>query len=187
MVGVEQIAWENPRGDQRVTVECARTSQEHFYGRGHSELWEPLSGSPAAARPTRPSAAPCRMPASDYGNDCDGNTPTALRTRASPTSRPTPASAATLGLNIQVGKYIRFRGLFGLTIDMPHFITAASAGVDKNGRRRVELDQSRTRRTRPTASRSTSPAAASASRGRRSGAVRRRLADVLAAEARNPS
>jgi hypothetical protein len=39
---------------------------------------------------------------------------------------------------VQVGKYIRFRGLFGLQTDMPHFITAASAGVDKNGDQRVD-------------------------------------------------
>ena len=46
VIGVEQIAWENPNGDQRVTVELRRHMQEHFAGRGTSELWEPLSGRP---------------------------------------------------------------------------------------------------------------------------------------------
>jgi hypothetical protein len=34
-----------------------------------------------------------------------------------------------LGLNVQVGSYVRFRGLFGFTTDMPHYITGANAGV----------------------------------------------------------
>ena len=43
-----------------------------------------------------------------------------------------------VGLNVQVGKYIRFRGLFGLTVDAPHYITNASAGVDANGDGQVD-------------------------------------------------
>ena len=45
VAGVEQIAWENPRGDQRVTIEARAFATEHFYGRGRSEIWEPLAGS----------------------------------------------------------------------------------------------------------------------------------------------
>ena len=37
---------------------------------------------------------------------------------------------------------MRFRGLFGLTIDTPHFITYANAGVDKNGDGSVTLTDS---------------------------------------------
>ena len=47
-----------------------------------------------------------------------------------------------VGLNIQVGKYIRFRSLFGLTVDAPHFITNASAGIDRNGNGLVESNLS---------------------------------------------
>ena len=43
-----------------------------------------------------------------------------------------------LGLNVQVGRYIRFRGLFGLAGAAPHFITAASAGVDADSNGRVD-------------------------------------------------
>jgi hypothetical protein len=39
-----------------------------------------------------------------------------------------------------VGKYVRFRGLFGLTWEMPHFITFAGTGKDTNGDHRVESD-----------------------------------------------
>ena len=42
------------------------------------------------------------------------------------------------GLNIQVGKYIRFRALYGMTFDAGHFITNASAGVDTNHDGRVD-------------------------------------------------
>ena len=38
-----------------------------------------------------------------------------------------------VGLNVQVGKFIRFRGLFGFQSDLPHYITAASAGVPASG------------------------------------------------------
>ena len=43
-----------------------------------------------------------------------------------------------VGLNIQVGKHVRFRGLFGLTADLPHFITFGSVGSDLNGDGRVD-------------------------------------------------
>ena len=75
-----------------------------------------------------------------------------------------------LGLNVQVGKYIRFRSLFGFRSDLPHFITADGAGVDADatgrprrpdGPERGEPDLSRRR--------SIFPGAASASRGPRSG------------------
>ena len=36
-----------------------------------------------------------------------------------------------------MGRFIRFRGLFGLKSDMPHMITATSAGKDTNGDNRV--------------------------------------------------
>ena len=42
------------------------------------------------------------------------------------------------GSNIQVGKYIRFRALYGMTFDAAHFITNASAGVDSNHDGRVD-------------------------------------------------
>ena len=127
-IGVEQIAWENPRGDQRVTIEARGHLEEHFAGRGYSELWEPLSGSPNCT--VGGTGTACR-PDLDVGTDAQGN----------PTAAPYPgvtnidaygSFGGDLGLNIQVGRYIRFRGLFGLTVDAAHFITNANAGVDTN-------------------------------------------------------
>ncbi|HEY6475257.1 MAG TPA: hypothetical protein VI456_01675 [Polyangia bacterium] len=149
VVGVEQIAWENPNGDQRVTVELDFHMQEHFAGRGMSELWEPLSGSsacPAGTPVTTPSDLPaaCR-PSLDVVTNAPPGQP------AAPKSAPYPGVSdidaygsfgGDVGLNVQVGKYIRFRSLFGLTVDAPHFITDASAGIDRNGNGLVESNLS---------------------------------------------
>ena len=54
------------------------------------------------------------------------------------------------GLNIQVGKYIRFRGLYGMTFDAAHFITNASAGVDAEPQRPGQLGRTRKKAGNPT-------------------------------------
>ena len=137
-LGVEQIAWEKPRAAQRVTVEVRGHAEEHFYGRSHSELWEALAGSPRCTT----DATACRSDPSGgagamYGIDFDGTTgaphPGVTETQAY------ASFGGDAGLNIQVGRYVRFRGLFGLTLDLPHFITFANAGVDKNGDGVVQL------------------------------------------------
>jgi len=131
-IGVEQIAWENPRGDQRVTVEARGYVEQHFFGRGRSEIWEPLAGSSACNVNNQTACRP--------GIDLDVNNDGTLDT-------PHPgitdiesygSVGGDVGLNVQVGKYIRFRGLFGLKSDLPHMITAAGAGVDGNGDGRVD-------------------------------------------------
>jgi hypothetical protein len=133
-IGLEQIAWENPRGDQRVTVEARAYVEEHFFGRGRSEIWEPLSGRSSCNVNTANDPAICRP-----GIDLDVNNDGVIDT---PHPGITDIDAygsvgGDVGLNVQVGKFIRFRGLFGLKTDMPHFITAAGAGVDANGDGRV--------------------------------------------------
>jgi hypothetical protein len=134
MAGVEQIAWENPRTSQRVTVELRGRVQQRFYGRSASELWEPLSGKATCST----------MNPADCRPGIDGNLPDPGETAA---FSPYPGVTETqqyatfggdAGLNVQVGKYVRFRGLFGLTYDMPHFITFAGTGKDRNGNGRVE-------------------------------------------------
>ena len=134
MIGVEQIAWENPRGDQRVTIEARAFIEEHFYGRERSEIWEPLAGKSTCNANTGADPSICR-PGIDLDTNADGVI-----------DAPHPGitdidNYATLGgdlgLNVQVGKFIRFRGLFGFRSDLPHFITADGAGVDagvKDGR-----------------------------------------------------
>jgi hypothetical protein len=137
VIGVEQVAWESPSGDQRVTVEVRGHIQEHFAGRGMSELWEPLSGSSAC---NNANAAACRE-----GIDLQyptADTPgSSLNNAAYPGVSDIEAYGSfggDVGFNVQVGKYIRFRALGGLTFDAPHFITNASAGVDANGDGRVD-------------------------------------------------
>jgi hypothetical protein len=137
-IGVEQIAWENRRAMQRVTIELRGRAEEHFFGRSHSELWEALSGSPACAN----DATQCRRDPSatggaNFGIDFDeGNRapyPGVTETQAYATV------GGDAGLNVQVGQYVRFRGLFGLTLDEPHFITYANSGADTNGDGRIDL------------------------------------------------
>jgi hypothetical protein len=128
MIGVEQIAWENPRGDQRVTVEARAHVEQHFFGRERSELWEPLSGSSACASNNTMACRPnVDLQYADANNvvvDAPHPGITDIESYAT--------VGGDMGLNVQVGKFIRFRGLFGFRSDMPHLITAASSGVDAN-------------------------------------------------------
>ena len=123
VVGVEQIAWEDAPAQQRVTIEARAHMQEYFYGRGRSEIWEPLAGS-SQCRGDNQSA--CR-PGIDL--DLDGN---GLPDAPHPGITDIEAYmlfGGDVGLNVQVGRYIRFHGLFGVTGATPHYITAAGAGV----------------------------------------------------------
>jgi hypothetical protein len=132
IAGVEQIAWENPRADQRVTVEFRAHADQHFYGRGASEMWEALAGNQKCTTPGTPE---CR-PGIDYNL---GDT-TAMPYPGVTEIQPYGSFGGDLGLNVQVGKYARFRGLFGLLIDEPHYITYSGTGVDRNGDGRVDSD-----------------------------------------------
>jgi hypothetical protein len=134
MIGVEQIAWENPRGDQRVTIEARAFIEEHFYGRQRSEIWEALAGKSTCNVNTSNDPNACR-PGIDLDTDADGviDAP-----HPGITSIDNYATlGGNLGLNVQVGRFIRFRSLFGFRSDLPHFITADGAGADVNGDNRV--------------------------------------------------
>jgi hypothetical protein len=131
--GVEQIAWENPRADQRVTIEVLGRAEEHFYGKSASELWEPLSGSSKCSDATQ-NTTDCRP-----GIDQNLGATTGWGPYPGVTETQAYASfGGNVGLNVQVGKFTRFRGLFGLDIDEPHYITYAGAGKDTNGDGRVD-------------------------------------------------
>ena len=127
MIGVEQIAWENPRGDQRVTIEARAFVEEHFYGRERSEISGAAGGIVDLQRehPRRlPPGHRSRHPMRDGVIDAPHPGITDIDNYAT--------LGGNLGLNVQVGKYIRFRSLFGFRSDLPHFITADGAGVDPN-------------------------------------------------------
>jgi hypothetical protein len=130
-IGVEQIAWENPRGDQRVVIEARAHVEEHFFGRGRSEIWEALSGNSGCNANTANDPSICR-PNIDLDIDANGvvDTPnpgiTAIENYAT--------VGGDFGLNVQVGRYIRFRSLFGFRSDLPHLLTVDGAGVPQDGR-----------------------------------------------------
>jgi hypothetical protein len=137
-IGVEQIAWEKPSAAQRVTVELRARMDHHFFGRSYSELWEALSGSPQCATDVTKCRSDPSAPGGTVGIDFDAG-------KASPYPGVTETQAYTTfggdaGLNIQVGRYARFRGLFGMTLDSPHFITYAVTGADRNNSKTVELN-----------------------------------------------
>jgi hypothetical protein len=136
-IGVEQIAWEKPRAQQRVTVEVRARFDHHFYGRSHSELWEALSGSPQCATDASKCRSDPSVPGGAVGIDYDSGSPAPYPGVSETEAYTTFGGDA--GLNVQVGRYIRFRGLFGLALDLPHFITFANAGVDRDGDNAVQL------------------------------------------------
>jgi hypothetical protein len=146
MIGVEQIAWENPRGDQRVTIEARAHVEQHFFGRGRSEIWEPLAGGSSCNGNGAPGCRPPKNddpnmpgtpgPAIDLDTDGDG-VPDTAHPGITDIER-YGTIGGDFGLNVQVGRYIRFRSLFGFRSDLPHMITAAGSGVDADGDGRVD-------------------------------------------------
>ena len=101
VIGVEQIAWENPVANQRVTIEARVRAEQHFFGRSHSEIWEPLSGSSACLSDMTACRPGIDGPMQPYPGVTD--------------TEAYGSFGGDFGLNVQVGRYIRFRGLFGLT------------------------------------------------------------------------
>ena len=117
-IGFEQIAWEAPQSSQRVTIEFRGHATQHFRGRAQTPLWEPLSGSSKC--PSDPTQ--CRA-----GIDADLNGDGKPDPYPGVTDVQAYASlGGNVGVNVQVGRHVRFRALGGLATDLPHFITYAS-------------------------------------------------------------
>jgi hypothetical protein len=97
-------------------------------------MWEPLSGSPS-----------CKAGSTDLTNCRPALDQVATAPVINGVAQPLMVKGAPypgvsdveaygtfggdVGLNVQMGPYIRFRSLFGLSVDAPHFITNASPGV----------------------------------------------------------
>lgn len=134
VIGTEVIAWENVARQQRVTIEARAHMDEHFAGRGYSELWEPLSAA-SSCKAGSPDLTGCR-PSLDEVTQApviNGATQPAM-VKASPFPGVTDIEAygtfgGDVGFNVQVGPYVRFRSTFGLSVDAPHIITNASPGL----------------------------------------------------------
>jgi hypothetical protein len=132
-IGFELVAWERPEASQRVTLEVRTRADHRFQGSSHSELWEPLSGAAACGTAGRPA---CRAGLDEdlNGDGIPDAYPGVTETQAY------SSLGGDVGFNVQAGKYVRFRSLFGVTGDLSHFITYGSAGSDTNGDGRVDSD-----------------------------------------------
>lgn len=130
-VGLEYVPWERREIHQRVTLEVRGRADHRWRGSARTELWEPLSG---ASTCTGPMPVGCRA-----GIDLDTDADLAPdRPHPGITEVPSYSSVGgDLGLNVQVGRFTKFRGLFGWAADLPHFITGGTAGSDRNGDGRV--------------------------------------------------
>ena len=129
-MGFEFVALDRPSMNQRVSLEVRGRGEHWLQGRSHSELWEALSGSSRCST----DATACRA-GLDQDVSGDGRAdpfPGITETQAYSTA------GGDIGLDLQFSKYARFRGLFGVTYELPHFITYGSAGVDRNADGRVD-------------------------------------------------
>jgi hypothetical protein len=134
VIGVEEIAWENAARQHRISLEARAHMEEHFAGRNYSEMWEPLAGS-STCTPGSTDLTGCRAALDQVAQAPVINGVTQpLTVRGAPYPGVSDVESygtfgGDVGLNVQVGPYIRFRSLFGLSVDEPHFITNASPGV----------------------------------------------------------
>lgn len=125
--GFEWVPWERAEINQRLTIEVRGRADHRWRGSGRTELWEPLSGSSAC---TATNTTACRA-GIDLDLDANG-----MLDRPHPGITETQAYSTLggdLGLNVQVGRFTRFRGLFGWSSDLPHFINYGTAGSDQDG------------------------------------------------------
>jgi hypothetical protein len=133
-VGFETDMWRSPTSESRLTFELRGRMELRLYGLAQGELWEVLSGS--ADCPKDPVA--CRRDVDrDFTKD-DKVDPHPGVTR-SPSYGLVGADA---GVSARLGRYVRLRTLFGLTVEQARFLTDARSGdqiSDVPGRRfRVE-------------------------------------------------
>jgi hypothetical protein len=126
--GLEGVAWEDARTRRRISLELRGRLELRLFGLAQSELWEPLSGSSRCPE----EAGACRP---DVDADRDGATARNSGLTRSPAYGLFGGDAA---INVQVGRYMRFRALFGLTLEEGHFLTDGRSGnlaYDLPGRR----------------------------------------------------
>jgi hypothetical protein len=140
--GLEGIPWEKNNGDYKIAIDVNGRISAKFDGRGYSEIWEALAGSPALACETNmtsvnynPSCDPARLNSTTMQpnlNNYQGKPFTGLTVIE---------NYATLGaevaLNVQAGKYVRFRANFLYQHDQSHFITTDDVGKPNTAGGRV--------------------------------------------------
>jgi hypothetical protein len=124
--GFEIIPWEKRRAYQKISLDVRGIIDAHFQGRGYSEIWEMLATSPALAPQASPSGAtgePLMKPSTYPGvTDIENYF----------------SYGAQLGLAVRAGRYLKFRGFFGIQGAQKHFITFADAGKDLDNSGKIE-------------------------------------------------
>jgi hypothetical protein len=131
-LGIEGTVWENPAIHGRFALEASGRLEFRFEGLAQSELWEVLSGDSRCVG----DATLCRA---GIDVDSQGN---AVPNSGVVRSPAYGLAGADAGLSAHIGRYARFRALFGMLFEETHFLTDAASGnsvYDIPGRRfRVE-------------------------------------------------
>jgi hypothetical protein len=127
--GFELIPWENRKAYQKISIDLRGIVEAHFQGRGYSEIWEMLAGSPALdpqASPSDASGNPLMKPAGRglYPGITDIENYFTY--------------GGQLGLVVRAGRYLKFRGFFGVQGAQKHVVTFADAGKDLDNSGKVE-------------------------------------------------
>lgn len=133
VAGLSTVMWQDPRAGQQINFELRGRAELLMRGLARGDMWEPLTG--AAGCPDSPTAT-CR-PGFDVGvdYDADGTADTHPGITRSPAYGIFGADA---GLSVTAGKYVWFRGLFGVSTEQARFMTDGRSGnqlMDRPGRR----------------------------------------------------
>ena len=117
-MGIEGTVWENQAIHGRFALEAAGWFEFRFEGLAQSKLWEVLSGDSRCPTDTNF----CRA-----GIDVDS------KGNPAPNSGIVRSPAYGLaggdaGFSAHIGRYARFRALFGMLFEEAHFLTDAASG-----------------------------------------------------------
>jgi hypothetical protein len=121
-LGVEAVVWDDPRSQRRITLDLSGRLELRTFGLEQGPLWEPLSGAAACAK----DKTSCRK---DVDRDLNGDgqiDPNPGTTRA-------PAHGligGAAGIGVRAGRFLRFRGLAGLTFEQAHSLSDGRSGND---------------------------------------------------------
>jgi len=121
-LGIEAVVWDDPRSQRRITLELGGRFELRMLGLEQGPLWEPLSGAASCAK----DKTACRR---DVDRDLDGNGVI----DPNPGTTHTPAHGVlggATGIGVRAGRFLRFRGLFGLAYEQAHFLGDGRSGND---------------------------------------------------------
>lgn len=132
IVGTEIIPLERPAQQYRVAIDLRGRLTGTFQGRGYSEAWELLAGSPALR---------CDASTAAYNPACDPAQPANPYQNQPFTGLTTIQNYATVGTDVavtaQLGRFFQIRTGFAYTHDQPHLVTGEDIGTPHSGAGRV--------------------------------------------------